>query len=412
MPSLFKPVDRKTAIRQRSGQRYVPDFSPARGGREGSFNDILSQVSFAATFGDSDSNGGVTLTLTKGAGVATFTRATAAAARLESGLWNLNVASGVARSHYLPSGEYGGYLSEKAATQVITFPRDMTNAAWVKVGMTTAQTSTGLEGLANTCTRLTATVGGDTALQTAAIAATNHTYSAYVKRITGTGTITLKCAAATLDITALINSSTFTLVQMTDATLNAAVGFAITTIGDAIDVDCNQLEAGTYATTPIPAAGTRNADILSYTFAGNASHTLGTAYAEISSEWATADPAVFPAIISFGTNLPSGVLIGIANTASTAIETWDSTNTTQKTGLSSYNNTVRKVAVAYSAAASTLSITGGGLAVAAGVFDGTYDNTAIFVGSSDNISYWDGTIKNVKFWLTRLTDSNLQTLTT
>ncbi len=408
MPSLFKPIDRKRDIRLRSGTRNIPDFNPSRGGREYSFNDLEALTSFKINFSDSDSNGAVTIVPTMGAGAATFTRATAAAARLESGLWNLNVLSGVPRSHYLASGQYGGFLCEQAATQVITNPRDLTQVAWVKVNMTTAQTSTGLEGVANSCTRLTATVGGDTVLQTAAIAATNHTFSAYVKRVTGTGTITLKCAAATLDITALINSNTFTLVQMTDATLNAAVGFAITTIGDAIDVDCAQLELGTFATTPIPAAGTRNADALSYVFAGNANLATGTVFAEASSEWATSDATTPPVLVSFDA-ATTRVLQNLVATASTAITTFDSTNTVTKSGISTYNNILKKFAVGYSGV--TLSITGGGLAVQAGTFDSTYGNTAIYIGNANATNQWNGTIKSAKFWTFRVSNADLASMT-
>ncbi len=410
MPSLFKQVDRKLDIRLRSGQRYIPDFNPPRGGREGNFaNDLESQTSFKVNFTSNDGNGGLTVAPTMGTGAATFTRATAAAARLESGLWNLNVASGTPRAHYLDTLAYGGFLCEAAATQVITNPRDLTQAAWVKVNMTTAQTSTGLEGAANSCTRLTCVVGNDTCLQTAAIAATQHTFSAYVKRVTGAGVITLNCGGGSLDITALINSSTFTLVQLTDSTLNAAVGFTIATAADAIDVDCAQLETGGFATTPIPAAGTRNADALSYVFAGNASASVGTVYAEALSEWATSDATTAPILVAYDA-ATTQIFKNLVATASTAITTLDSTNTVTKSGISTYNNIMKKFAIGFSGV--TLSITGGGLAVQTGTFDGTYGSTAIYVGNSNGTNQWQGVIRSVKIWPFRLTDTQLTTLAT
>jgi hypothetical protein len=232
-------------------------------------------------------NGAVDTSLVRGTGPATFTRATAAACRLATGLWKLDVASGVARSHYLADLSYGGYLAEPAATQLITpsaAVRDMTNAAWVKTSMTAAKTSIGIDGAANACSRLTATGANGTALFTLTAAASSRTYSFFVKRVTGAGAIQItQDNGATW--TTLTVTSGFTLVQLNASVLNAVFGIRIITSGDAIDVDCNQFEAGAFATTPIPAAGTRNADALTYPFSGNALATAGLLYAEVTTEW-------------------------------------------------------------------------------------------------------------------------------
>lgn len=180
-------------------------------------------------------------------------------------------------------GAYGGYLAEGAATQLCLDPRDMTTANWVLgATMTRAKTSTGIDGIANSATRLTggAVTGTNTILQTLVAASTSRTYSAWVRRVTGTGTITLLQGTASLDITALINSTTYTLVQLNDNELNVAYGLQIATNGDAIDVDCNQFEAGAIASTPIPSAGTRNSDVLTYPMSGNMSNSAGTFYAK------------------------------------------------------------------------------------------------------------------------------------
>ena len=69
-------------------------------------------------------NGAVSIALGYGIGTGTVTRATAAACKLATGLWKLDVASGTLRSHYLGAntavGPYGGYLSEVAATQLLS----------------------------------------------------------------------------------------------------------------------------------------------------------------------------------------------------------------------------------------------------------------------------------------------------
>ncbi len=233
--------------------------------------------------GLSDLGAGAVDTSSQGVAVTpTFTRATAAAAKLSTGLWKLDVASGLARYSYNGAttavSTTGGYFAEGAATQLALDVRDMTQVSWVAVTMTTAQTSTGIDGVTNSCTRITAAGANSTILQTLVAAASSRTYSCWVKRITGTGTVLLKQGTATLDITALINSATFTRVELPDNELNVAYGIQINTSGDALDVDCNQFEAGGFASSPIPAAGTRNADVLTYPTTGWFNAAAGTLF--------------------------------------------------------------------------------------------------------------------------------------
>ncbi len=188
----------------------------------------------------------------------TFTRSTTA---LEFG------SNGLLQSYGVNVARFGynqatlaakGLLIEAAATQLVTplaSVRDMSDASWVKVTMTATKTATGADGAVNSASTLTATAGTATILQTLVAAGSSRTYSALVKRRTGTGTVLLTHGASTLDITALINSTTYTLVQLNANVLNAAFGFQINTNGDAIDVDYNQFEAGAIATSRIPDTG-------------------------------------------------------------------------------------------------------------------------------------------------------------
>lgn len=254
-------------------------------------------LSFFLPLGDAGA-GAVNTTPANASGspTATFTRATTAWTKLASGLW-ASVASGTARSCYLGQstavGAYGGYFAEGAATQLVTPTasiRDMSDASWAKVTMTAAKTSTGIDGVATSCSRLTASGASATILQTLVAAATTRTYSCFIKRITGTGEIDISEDGTTwTDITSQINSSTFTRVSITVSQLNAAFGLRIVTNGDAIDVDFNQFESGSFASSPMDAAGAaRNADVLTYTSSGNASVVAGTAYFETQSTNATA----------------------------------------------------------------------------------------------------------------------------
>jgi len=80
-------------------------------------------------------------------------------------------------------------LVEPAATNLCLYARDLTNAAWTKTNLTTALTSVGIEGVANTCTRLTATAANATARQDITSASAARITSLFARRVTGTGAV-------------------------------------------------------------------------------------------------------------------------------------------------------------------------------------------------------------------------------
>lgn len=363
-----------------------------------------------------DGLGVVALTLGQGTGSATSTRATAAWTKLSNGLWT-SVASGVARSHYFGKntavGEYGGYIGEGQRTNSALHARDATNAAWTKTSITAAKDATGIDGVANSASTLTATGADGTCLQSVTLVSAAKTYSAFVRRKTGTGSvfITLDNDLTRTDITALINSTTYTLVQATQTLANPVLGFKIATSGDAIEVDMNQLEDGaSFASTPIPtttAAVTRNADVLTYTFAGNASASVGACYAELSTFWSTAGANSMA--VGFDATQRGPLRIGLGD-ASTLITMNDSTSVVSKSGLTAMATGVRKRASSWGGSA--MSITGDGAAVGTGAFDGTMESTAIAIGcATGGGSSWFGTIKNVRIWQRQLADANAQAMT-
>lgn len=248
----------------------------------------IDSLSFLVDF--IDNGAGVVNIVPKLGGVAgTFARATAGASKLSTGLWKLDVASGSPRFSYAGMDTTvtttGGYSREGARTNSCLQARDLTNAAWTKSNLTTAQTSTGIDGVTNSCTRCTASAGNGTALQAVVIASAAKAFGVWIKRVTGTGEIdiTLDNGSTWTNITSQINASTFTLVQATQTLANPTVGIRVVTSADAIDVDVAQLEDGAaFSSTPIPttaAAVTRNADILSYPF------VMSTAQGTMFAQW-------------------------------------------------------------------------------------------------------------------------------
>lgn len=134
-----------------------------------------------------------------------------------------------------------------SATVRNLWARDMTNAAWVSSGagadITAAKDQVGMDGAANAASSLTCVNANGTRLQAITLASSVQLYYAFVKRLVGSGTIsmTVDGDVTRTDITALINSSTYSLVPIPVQTVtNPSIGFKMATPGDKIAVDFNQ----------------------------------------------------------------------------------------------------------------------------------------------------------------------------
>ena len=178
-----------------------------------------------------------------------------------------------------------GFHREPAATNTVTAPRDLTDAAWTPINATVAKDQVGVDGHANGASKLTATaIGGGVVQALAGVASAPRVFSVFMKRITGTGVvaISLDSGATSDDVSSQINSSTWTRVYRTQTLAARTLVIAFGTNGDAVAVDFIQEEAGASPTTPIdtPIVATRNADALSYTSTALAK-AAGTQYAEI-----------------------------------------------------------------------------------------------------------------------------------
>ena len=371
----------------------------------------------------SDAGSGAVLTTPTVAGgspTPTFTRATVAWTKLSSGLW-ASVASGTARYSYLGAdtavGAAGGYFAEGAGTQLVTPTasiRDMTNAAWTAgATMTVALDGVGIDGAANSCSRLTggAVSATNTIFQTLVAAASSRTYSVWLKRVTGTGVIniTQDGGVGYTDVTSQINSSTFTRVSLTASQLNAAFGIQVVTSGDVILADFNQFEPGAFATSPMAAAGVaRNADALSFPSAGNmvASGSPETWYVE--AQQSQLIDSTSCALLDTDSNYRflgvqvNAVPYGYHNAAATLIAAVDAM----------VAGVVSKIAARYDGSNFQLVSDGSaGSAQAMGAQAGAA--TSLYVGYlSGGTTQLFGTIRNLRIYSTALTAAQLQAMTT
>lgn len=183
-----------------------------------------------------------------------------------SGLW-VNAAANTLRYHANSSTLAAlGVLIEEARTNVVLRDRDFTNAAWVKVNITAAKDQVGIDGVTNSASSITATAGNGTILQTIVLASSARFQSAFVQRITGTGTVNMTLDGG-LTWTAIAVTAAWTQVTVPTQTLaNPVAGFQIVTSGDAIAVDMGQDENGVSVTSPIAtttASVARSADVVS-----------------------------------------------------------------------------------------------------------------------------------------------------
>ena len=165
--------------------------------------------------------------------------------------------------------------------------RDLTNAAWVKTNVTTVKDQTGIGAVTSSASRITASAGNGTCLQTITLASSARFQTAYVKRLVGSGVVEMTTDnGATW--TAVTVTAGWTRVSIPTQTLaNPVVGFRIVTSGDSIAVDFVQNENGVFATSAIwttTAAVTRAADVATMT---GTNFSIGTLLRRARSWWSS-----------------------------------------------------------------------------------------------------------------------------
>jgi hypothetical protein len=345
------------------------------------------------------------------------TRATTATRFNSAGLIE-SVASGIPRLDYYTSGGTAGcpaLLVEAAATNLALHSRDLSNVIWVKTSITAAKNAVGADGVASGATTLTATAASGTILQALSHASQSRVFSAYIRRVTGTGAIQLTTNGGT-NWTTLTISSTYTQVACDAQTVaSGTIGFRMAVSGDVIEVDFTQGEVGPVATSPITttiATGTRNADVISVSGAvsGCIGQTEGTIYAEVDVRNLGVETHFIRIDDGTSTNVVSLRKLNTNNVRSAI--TAPTTSGTINISSATFTAGILKIAFAYKSGEIALCVNGANLTA-----NGTFTFGASFNRVSFGSNIAAGTelndrIRSAALYTTRLTNAELATLTT
>lgn len=350
----------------------------------------------------------------------TFTRSTIANRFDSAGLLSqvaIDVARANANQDYNPATLAArGFLIEESRTNLALWCRDGTNAAWVKSNMTAAKTATGIDGVANSATTITATAGNATILQTVTSASAARATSCYVKRRTGTGDIEM-----TQDNggtwTAVTATASWTRVEIPSATVtNPVFGFRVVTSGDEIDFDFFGLESATYPSSPIlttTASATRGQDNAAITNLSSIgfSATQGAVYVQFMLEGvgSSASRRVF-SFDDTGTNNRMAVIV-IDNGGDEVgfIVTVGGVQQALLTGPALTPLTLCKTAVAWDSAGFRMSVNGSTVAGATGSIPTV---TQLVLGKAGNNSNWlNGWLPSLSYIPQGLSQAQLNAMT-
>jgi hypothetical protein len=300
-----------------------------------------------------------------------------------------------------------GYVAENQATNLCLQSQDFSNASWVKTTVTVTADSTAAPDGSVTADTLAATGAIATASQTITVSAVPYAFSVYLKRLAGSGSVALVLDGVVTDVTAQINSSTWSRVVATGTPAAGAKVFSIriSTSGDSVYAWGAQVEAASDASSYVPttaAAVTRNNDDLRYQKAGNFGEAVGTTYAE--SYLPVAAVGAYQTVL-----VETAANYGVQRYVNTKVlQNWSpggqpGTVNTRTVGA------VNKSAAAWSGATVSICLNGG--AIAAAGFAPYSAAAGIEVGTTGGVDSIQGSIRNVRFYATRLADAVLQSMT-
>jgi hypothetical protein len=325
-----------------------------------------------------------------------------------------SVASGVPRIDWLGQS-CPGLLVEASGQNQALWSRDLSvSGTWAASGITAVRNAVGADGAASGATTLTSTAASATITQNISHASQSRIFSAYMRRVSGTGQIQLTTNGGTNWQTVTLTSAFAPFNSGAQTVASGQVGIRMIASGDVIEVDFTQAEIGPVATSPITTtsgAVSRAADVISASGALVSSligQTEGTIYAEFEIRSDSTTRRLFG--LSDGTQLNRVFLYYTSNALRAQIQSTDISLGNPAAGY-------HKVAFAYqqSGVSGTLFASLDGGAVVSGTA-GTFPSALkeVFFGKredSADTQQWNARIRAAALYTTRLTDAQLAELT-
>lgn len=307
-----------------------------------------------------------------------------------------------------------GLLVEEARTNVVLWNRDLTNAAWTPSNVTPLKNLVGVDGIANSASRITADANAGTITQAITLASSARWQSVFCRRITGTGTLEMSMDGGTTYTDITPASTDWTRKVLATQTLaNPEPRFRIQTSGDAFGIDFVQNEnSGAVETSPIlvtTVAVARALDAVSIPIGRWFNAAAGTLMVEFASPVLTSagarqiaglDDTTTGNIIRLGVR-PGGTFNAQVTTATVA--------QADLTPSGSIAAAAKKNAIAY-AANDIVAVSAGG-SVVADTSASIPTVTQITLGTLAGATALDGYISKLAYWPVRVPDGQLKAVT-
>lgn len=327
-------------------------------------------------------------------------------------------------SNVLALANNTGGLIEEARTNLALWSRDLTQSGtWIAVTMTAAKNAVGIDGTANSATTLTSSSAAGTILQSLTQASAAYTYTVYVKGVTVTGAIqvadypvltpsftTLSSAncfnPAGVGVAPASGQTGFLRCTVTATSLNPVIGFKFANSGDSIIADFNQLEAGSFGTSPIAttnATATRAADVVS--LAGLPLTAMqASAGTALTIGSVNGNTGVIQALLKSSTGGTVGSSAGESSNAFAAVSL-ASVASLFNFGRRWVTGNTEKEAFAWQSSNYAGCLSAGVLQTSSN--SNTPVNSSFTLGSYSNSNFLDGTISRLVFWSTRIPNAQV-----
>lgn len=306
----------------------------------------------------------------------------------------------------IPDATLHGYVAEGVRTNSFKYSEVFGNSNWTASNIALSASTTAPDGKV-TGVLMTAGATDSTILQAITGTAASWTMSVYLKRLIGTGVVSISADGTTFT-TCTINSTTWTRCTdtrtLTVASYNGTIKLA--TSGDAVYAWGAQLEAGAFASTYIPttsASVTRNADALTYPTTGNVDFNQGSAFAI----YTPSDNDSIGGVIGF-----SEAAFLTYNGAYAGIYGYNGTSGYFYNAIPITFGVASKIASKWNS--TIINASANGQIATPYSFSSPFggnQGSSIKIGYRATVSRASGTVRNVKIWKKALTDTQLQNLT-